>query len=144
MSNIQNIIIAVLKEEKKQRKEQEKMNLKTGQQMGRKYIDYGGPLTYGDKDKARRLHCNKPPSGKHQHAQHQKKLDEIWTFITGMDWEVCDSTNGIGISWIELMVLFEIGGHCEQHTTEGHTTRLREALDDDDEHTKRWRLHLAK
>ena len=80
----------------------------------------------GQWEKAEQLKFSSPPTGTHRHMQHQQMLEDVHRFLTSMTWEPNEKEGG-GITWIELMAMFEATGNNWAQTKEGERDRLKSA-----------------
>ena len=101
----------ILKEDTSQRKDMEEAGCEKGMTKRLLHRPYAGPMSYGKPDLARTLTFLIPPRGVHTFHKHQVHLDQIWTFLSSKDWALGDEAHGIEISWLELLLIFEVEGH---------------------------------
>jgi hypothetical protein len=72
-----------------------------------------------EEDACRRLVYRPPPIGCHKFQQHQEVVNDVHDYLTSLRWTLEDNSSQAGVSWLELLILFELrGGRLDKKLTE--------------------------
>ena len=95
-------------------------------------------LIRADWSESKQLTFKMPPKGKHRFSSSRQKIDDIHHFLQNLEWQTGTSEQPNGVTWLELMITFEVMGGDRRWTKEGKGKELEKAIADGEEHTKRW------
>ena len=144
MHRIHRFIVKMCKAEKRARSELQPKDL-NGKLVVTK-MNITKPLYYDDTHNEITIELNECPKGTHQFSYCQEKLETIHQFIRNLKWSVPKEDTGErsthGISWIELLVMYEMLGYDPALCKAKHRTG-KEGTKRDRERFHRWRLFNA-
>ena len=76
-----------------------------------KEVPFGGVIRYSNSNavnEPRKLSILDPPIGEYRYAKSNERLQDIARFLNRQRWQLCEKADQPGVTWIELLIMFEI------------------------------------
>ena len=95
-------------------------------------------------EQSQKLEFGNIPTGNHRFGHLQERLEDIHSFLSGVEWQLGTQEEPNGVTWLELFAIFELMGGDRRWTERGERERMRQAKEEYDRHYKRWAMHANK
>lgn len=93
-----------------------------------RWFEFGGVLTCPRICDYERICINQPPIAIHRYAKDQKELCCIAHFLNCQAWSPCSEETPAGITWLELMLMYELGGYSHRQSAQGKAAEFAKAI----------------
>ena len=138
VAQLQKLTAKISQEDKELRTLEEKKIKETNKLHKKDDRKFSGPLEYGGDQPARKLKFSTPPPNFAKDSEQHTEMVQIAAFLNSQEWHLASSLEQKGISWTELLILYELSGYKFAQTKEGIAEELNQARKLKDPCTMRW------
>ncbi len=74
----------------------------------------------------------------------RNNLEDVHRYLTGTKWHLSEQGTRISMTWLEMLIHFEVEGWRTRCTEEGRARELEDAKNSGDKRVKKWQNHKSK